>query len=477
MRARTKATFFALLTAAPTMSTRALAQDLPALRADERAALETITKGKILATVRFLASDELRGRDTGSAEYMIASAYVAARFAGAGLKGLGKDGSFYLYAPARKAPKSGAEILDAEGAPRGRAALLACGDAALDVSVKASSCAAGLQSADYPDAFRGAAIVDEAPAREMRGLSGVESQLFGTARQMRVAKRAGARALLIRAKTKGALRKAVTSGAAANSRFASSFTNLGIPTLLVDEDFAPGQYAIRVPAWELGPSKNRNVCAVLRGRDPELAKEAILITAHLDHVGIGGRGEDRIRNGADDNATGSCAVLALAEAYAALPQAPKRSVIFMCFWGEEKGLLGSREFARKPAWPLEKILANINIEMIGRPDDKTRDKSWVTGWTKSDLGPLMARGAKRVGVEIFRHKRFSAMLYQRSDNWSLAQKGVIAHSFSSSTLHKDYHGVGDEWQKLEIPNMLRVTRGLFAGSLPLAEGTLTPKSR
>jgi Zn-dependent M28 family amino/carboxypeptidase len=183
-----------------------------------------------------------------------------------------------------------------------------------------------------------------------------------------------------------------------------------------------------------------------------------------------------IYNGADDDASGVTAVLTLADAYAAMPTPPKRSLLFVAFWGEESGLLGSKAFVDRPTWPLESIVANVNIEMIGRPEDGARGKIWVTGWNESNLGPLMRESASRWGVEIFEHPKFSAMLYRSSDNWSFAQRGVVAHSFSAGSLHADYHQVDDEWDRLEIPHMTRVIQGLFFGSLPLADGTLTPKT-
>ena len=210
----------------------------------------------------------------------------------------------------------------------------------------------------------------------------------------------------------------------------------------------------------------------------QLAKEAIIFTAHLDHIGQQGSVGDTICNGADDDATGVTGVLSLADAYGAMETAPKRTVIFMTFWGEEKGLLGSRYYCANPVWPLEKTVANINLEMLGRPEPGASGKCWSTGWEKSDLSELMSVGAKKVGVLIFQHPTFSGdMLYRASDNAPFVDKGVIAHSFSAGSLHEDYHKPGDEWQKLELKHMTKVIQGLFAGSLPFANGEFTPKKR
>ncbi len=165
----------------------------------------------------------------------------------------------------------------------------------------------------------------------------------------------------------------------------------------------------------------------------------------------------------------------MADAYSSLQTRPRRSVIFATFWGEEKGLLGSREFAKQPLWPLPEIVANINIEMVGRPEDDAREKAWMTGWSHSSLGPLMNDGSQRVGVEIFNRTDVGEMLYRRSDNYAFVQQGVVAHSFSAGSLHSDYHQPSDEWQKLDIPHMTKVIQGLFSGSLLVAERSERPE--
>jgi len=114
--------------------------------------------------------------------------------------------------------------------------------------------------------------------------------------------------------------------------------------------------------------------------------------------------------------------------------------------------------------------------MIGRPEAGANEKIWMTGWQASDLGGLMNVESAKIGVEIFEHPRFSAMLYRASDNWSLVEKGVIAHSFSAGSLHADYHQPDDEWERLNIPHMTRVIQGLFIGSQGICNGLVTPKA-
>jgi Zn-dependent M28 family amino/carboxypeptidase len=257
-----------------------------------------------------------------------------------------------------------------------------------------------------------------------------------------------------------------------------SRNKFNLPVLLVPDDWtwtADIQYQLRLPAQAPLEAEARNVIAVLPGSDPALSAEFVVYSAHLDHIGEAATGEDRIFNGADDNATGVTTVLSLAEAFAALKDRPKRSLVFMLFWGEERGLLGSRAFVKTPSIALDKIVANINIEMVGRPEEGAYGKTWVTGWDKSDLGSLMQETSQAVGVDIFEHPRFSAMLYGSSDNMAFVEAGVIAHSFSAGSLHDDYHQVTDEWEKLNLPHMTKVIQGLFAGSWRLVQGEVTPQ--
>ena len=467
-------------------TTQAPKQGIDDLSEAEKAALATITLGKITTTVSFLASDELAGRMTPSKELRIAGAYVAARFRGAGLEGLGEGGSFYLQGKDKRVPADARVIvrdsLDGAPPPIEGVALLAAAEARIEMTYTTSEAGAGMNATAYGTKDEGVFLVDAAPLPDAPGAAGLakgDLAVFGLLRQARFAKRAEGKILLVRTPMDSPLRTELSA------RSLEALAGAGIAILLVPAGFTSGRYFFDVPAWSLVPSENRNVCGLLRGSDEALAAEAILVTAHLDHIGVApprrdgkdDSGADSINNGADDDATGCTAVLALADAFAALPQRPKRSLLFMTFYGEEGGLRGSRFFAAHPAWPLEKIVANINIEMIGRPEEGARQKMWMTGWTKSNLGEIVHEGSQRVGVTCFRHQRFSPMLYRQSDNWSFVEKGVIAHSFSAGSLHGDYHKPSDEWQKLDLEHMVDVTRGLFAGMLPLAHGARRPEAK
>jgi len=141
-----------------------------------------------------------------------------------------------------------------------------------------------------------------------------------------------------------------------------------------------------------------NVVGILRGRDPKLAKETILLSAHLDHLGIGREvNGDKLYNGADDDASGVTAVLELAAALA-VGKKPKRTVVFALFGSEEIGGFGARYFQEHPPVPVESFVANLEFEMIGRPDAAVAAHTlWLTGYERSNLGAeLAAHGARLV---------------------------------------------------------------------------------
>lgn len=220
------------------------------------------------------------------------------------------------------------------------------------------------------------------------------------------------------------------------------------------------------------PAGMRNVIGVLRGSDPALRDTYVLVTAHYDHVGQKTEGEgDRIFNGANDNASGVSGMIEIARAIAASPVRPRRSLVFIAYFGEEGGMTGSRYYARNPVFPIEKTYAQVNFEQLGRTDDSEGPRvkaATVTGWDRSDLGAILAASAKLRGVRIYKHEKFSDAFFERSDNEALAKLGVPAHTISVAYGFPDYHGLGDEAGKLDYANMATVTRALRSGVVALA---------
>jgi aminopeptidase YwaD len=192
-----------------------------------------------------------------------------------------------------------------------------------------------------------------------------------------------------------------------------------------------------------------NVIGLRRGRDRALQAGAVLLSAHLDHLGIGKpvHGDD-IYNGADDDASGTTAVLELARALAARP--PRRTVIFAFFGSEEAGGLGSTYFRQHPPVPLNAIAVNLEFEMIGRPDPVVRaDTLWLTGWERSNLGPALARHGAHLVADPHPEQNFFA----RSDNYVLAKRGVVAQTISSYGLHTEYHQPSDDLAHIDFKHL------------------------
>lgn len=440
----------------------------------EYAALKSVTEPSVRGTISFLSSDEMAGRDTPSKELTIASAYVASRLRAAGAEGLGPDGSFYLESTIDtiRTPSTGFTFAVAGADKPPRVALLNGAEKAFAYKGKIV-----VPSAESP--LPSQPIGDDEPSVVAISTSQPEGDgppiTFILRQQAARLKQLGFKALLVATPVESPLWDSAIAGTL-EPRLDSGRGGFSLPIILVEAaGFSPEQSVVlQVPEVVRGQAVVRNVAGVIRGSDPALAEEAMVFSAHLDHIGDNAPGEDTIYNGADDDASGVTAVLTLADAFGAMESPTKRSLIFMTFWGEERGLLGSKAFVEQSPWPLENVVANINIEMIGRPETGAENKMWMTGWDKSSLGSLVAQGSRRLGVETFEHPSFSARLYAASDNYSFVQKGVIAHSFSAGSLHQDYHQPSDEWQKLNLPHMTQIIRGLYAGTLPIANGTITP---
>jgi hypothetical protein len=215
-----------------------------------------------------------------------------------------------------------------------------------------------------------------------------------------------------------------------------------------------------------------NVVGILRGRDPKLAQETVLLSAHLDHLGIGREVKgDNIYNGADDDASGVTAVLELAEALASGPK-PKRTVVFALFGSEEIGGYGARYFQEHPPVPVESFVANLEFEMIGRPDKAVAAHTlWLTGYDRSDLGAELAAHGALLVADPHPEQHF----FQRSDNYVLARKGIIAHTVSSYGLHSDYHQPSDDLAHIDFAHMAESIASMVGPVRWLANSDFKPQ--
>ncbi|HET9423763.1 MAG TPA: M20/M25/M40 family metallo-hydrolase [Gemmatimonadaceae bacterium] len=198
-----------------------------------------------------------------------------------------------------------------------------------------------------------------------------------------------------------------------------------------------------------------NVVGVLPGSIPAgRADSVILVGAHYDHVGVGPAvNGDSIYNGADDDGSGTVAVLEIARIMKKWP-APRRTVVFMAFTGEEAGAVGTGWYVANPVRPLSSMAADFQIEMIGRPDTLGMGpgRAWLTGYERSTMGETF----QRHGLGIVPDPRPSQSFFTRSDNYAFALQGIPAHTISSFNLHTDYHRPSDEVSKVDFDHMAQM---------------------
>ena len=211
-----------------------------------------------------------------------------------------------------------------------------------------------------------------------------------------------------------------------------------------------------------------NVVGIVRGRDPDVGEEAVIVGAHYDHIGVGKPvAGDSIYNGADDGASGVVAVLAAARALAAGPP-PRRTVVFLLTTGEEQGLLGTKWYIQHPVVPLDRTVADLQVEMIGRPDSLAGGpgKLWLTGYERSTMGPHFAAA----GLPIVADSRPQFKFFERSDNIPFARLGIPAHTLSSYNLHTDYHQPSDEVERVDFAHLEQAAEVVARAVRTLADG-------
>lgn len=228
--------------------------------------------------------------------------------------------------------------------------------------------------------------------------------------------------------------------------------------------------SIRLEALPAYASMEYNITGILPGKSK--AKEVILFSAHYDHMGVlAGRKKDSIMNGANDNASGTTALLLLAR-YFALRNDNERTLLFCAFAGEELGLKGSTDFARYING--DNIIAGINLEMLGVPQ-YGKKRVFITGERYSSLPDLLQKGLRRHGLRLVKEPDESKRLFMRSDNYAFVAKGVPAHTIMASDDDDGcYHRVCDEIKRIDISNMTAIVRAIAAAVAGLVSGQETP---
>ncbi|HLY07703.1 MAG TPA: M20/M25/M40 family metallo-hydrolase [Planctomycetota bacterium] len=215
--------------------------------------------------------------------------------------------------------------------------------------------------------------------------------------------------------------------------------------------------------------KAKNVLSVMEGADPALKGEFVLIGGHLDHVGrlgqaVGGQKDgakngDEIWNGADDNGSGTSAILTVARAFAKGAVRPKRSILF-CFWNaEEAGLKGSSWWASHPTRPIEKVTYCLNLDMVGRNPERPMDVEGVKNAEGDTLERIITDACEAEKLKITKYDHTNEAMF-RSDGVSLLRQGVPATMFFTYW-HADYHAVGDHADKIAYPHLAQIARAAF----------------
>jgi hypothetical protein len=269
------------------------------------------------------------------------------------------------------------------------------------------------------------------------------------------------------------------------AKFGVKLDEVRAATALVARDVPGLTVGIGLKDEVLETATAPNTIGILEGSDPSLKNEYLILTAHMDHVGTAGpngtggcqaRGADSICNGADDDASGTVGIVELAEAFSKMKVRPKRSLIFMTVSGEEKGLWGSEYWSQNPTVSLPQVVANLNMDMIGR---NWTDTIVVIGKEHSDLGATLERVAARhpeLRMAPIDDRWPEERFYFRSDHYNFARKGIPILFFFNG-VHPDYHQVSDSPDKIDAEKLSRVAQLVFYLGLEIANTPDRPQWR
>lgn len=426
-----------------------------------------ITEGSIRGHMEFLASDALNGRGSGTRDEWIAAEYIASHLRRWGLEPLGDR--------SQGQPRSFIQQIELRAVESTSAPVLAVGSMTLTHGKEMIVTSLGtvakvsgpliVYKPGVPVTVGAAVLANAAPGPEDRAAMASASLIIaGETPQIRERWAAAASRL------PGAGARAValppTSPARATTIAVDSATYAALSKL------PAGARVLFDPPLKYAdtPSHTWNVVAQLTGTDPTLRRDIVLLSAHLDALGVQptAKSDDKIVNGADDDASGSVAVLELAKALVDGPR-PRRTIVFAWFGSEERGGQGSNYFAETT--PLGGVIANLQFEMIGRPDPKVAAQTlWLTGYERSNLGPELAKRGARLVQDPHPDQSF----FTRSDNIRFARKGIPAHTVSSFGLHTDYHQPADDVRKIDFPHMTQAIRSMLDPVRWLVNDTFKP---
>lgn len=499
----------------------------------ERKMAAAITAEQLSTYLHFVASDAMGGRDTPSQGLDITAEFIAMNLRRWGFKPAGDNETYFQKIElAREVIDPGKVTFQLNGRP------LKFGDDFLRVAGSGSAVGplvfgrdGWMVKAKNIDAFAGADVAGKIVVLVSSGSSGryltprptgvSQGDLNGTigedwADPMTYAARKGAVGIVVIAPPDVTanwerIRGFVGRGGLQPVRLRASGNGPTLPVMLVTKAIGDAIFegesgnASSAAAFTINKTASfdaatrretawtQNVVALWEGRDPLLKKEMVAVGAHYDHVGTNPNapGEDKIWNGADDDGSGTVAVLAMAEALARSSLRPKRSVLLVWHAGEEKGLWGADYFNRFPTVPIKDVIAQLNIDMIGRSkqagDTNPRNKD-LTGpnatyligseMMSSTLGAITkATNAAYLKLEYdykYDDPKDTNRFFFRSDHFHYAQNGIpIAFWFTGT--HQDYHGAGDHPDKIDYQKMERITRTIFLTMWELTDLKERPK--
>ena len=423
----------------------------------------SIEERHVRAQMEFLASDALQGRGSGTEFERLAGQYIGSQLRQFGVEPAGEpdaSGALTYIQTVNVSRNSFAANPKLAYQSGGKVVTLEHGGEMLVLRMTAAAASGGLQKMNLDEKPKAGAVVF-VRLREGENTPNLLQTLQGFSA-------AGARAVIveetaqIRAQWANYANRKISftniSGVAANNSNIIFVSKTAAAALSLVPDGTP----IEIQGELAAPENRRtwNAVGKLNGADARLGSEVILLSAHLDHLGVRetAPGDDKIFNGADDDASGCVAVLELARSLARGAR-PKRTVYFVFFGSEEAGGFGAQFYVNNLPYPKEKLVANLEFEMIGRPDAKVKpEELWLTGYERSNLGAELAKQGAKLVADPHPEENF----FQRSDNYTLARQGVIAHTVSSFGLHTDYHKASDEIKTIDFQHMTRAINSMAA---------------
>ena len=429
------------------------------------AADAVIAEKTVRAHMDFLAGDALHGRGSGTRDEWIAATYLGSQLRAVGVEPLGDDGGFVQSIDIERTQVVGMPRLMAGARQYDHGAQM------LVLELGAAQVSGSLHKFHPGAAVPPASALLMPAAADPRNADGLNAAALVLWRES-PAQRDLWDSLKSRKLSVGRTRLTSLPGDAASppspAHIVLSAAAYGAIAALPEN--SPCSLAAETEAVS---SRTWNAVGRITGSDPALREQLILLSAHLDHLGESGDGPDRIYNGADDDASGTIAVLTLAEAIAGGAR-PKRSIVFAFFGSEEVGSFGARYFLGKPTVPVDFIIANLEFEMIGRSDSTVADHTlWLTGWDRTNLGPMLASHGARLVADPHPKENF----FMRSDNITLARRGVVAQTVSSYGLHEQYHQPTDDIAHIDFQHMTESIQSMLAPIQWLAGSTFKPEWR